>query len=311
MTPLSVVVPNYNGADFLSRCLDAVLAQTAPVSQLIVVDNASTDGSADELHRTHPRVELVRLPVNTGFAGGANAGVRAAAHPYVAVLNSDAEPAPDWLEQLLAAPQEEDIWAWGGVLIAAATGLVESAGDCYHRDGYAFKSLRGRPLEALPDRPYEVFAPPGAAPVFRRDVFLELGGYDERFFLYYEDIDLCFRALLRGHRAFVVPTAHVRHLGGASGQPARSWWHIGRNSLWTAVRDQPSPGVRALTRRTLREAREAHRRGFGSPYVRGRFAGLRGLPRAVAERRSIQAATLLTAAEVAQRYGLPDELRGR
>jgi GT2 family glycosyltransferase len=310
VTPLAVVVPNYNGADFLGRCLDAVLAQTVPVQRVLVVDNASTDGSGDALAGTHPQVDVLRLPTNTGFAGGANAGVRAVTEPFVAVLNSDAEPAADWVERLATAPQDADIWAWGGVLIAADTGLVESAGDCYHPDGYAFKALRGRPLGVLPSEPYEVFAPPGAAPVFRRDVFVELGGYDERFFLYYEDIDLCFRAALRRHRAVVVPTARVRHLGGASGQPARSWWHIGRNSLWTAVRDQPAPGARALVRRSIREAREAHRRGFGRPYLRGRAAGVAGLPAAMSQRRHIQASRTATPDEVAARYGLPAELRG-
>jgi N-acetylglucosaminyl-diphospho-decaprenol L-rhamnosyltransferase len=311
VTPLAVVVPNYNGADFLSRCLDAVLAQSLPVQRVLVVDNASTDGSGDALATSHPTVQVLNLPVNTGFAGGANAGVRAVDEPFVAVLNSDAEPAPDWHERLVTAPQEDDIWAWGGILVAADTGLVESAADCYHPQGYAFKALRGKPLSALPSEPYEVFAPPGAAPVFRREVFLALGGYDERFFLYYEDIDLCFRAALRGHRAVVVPTAHVRHLGGASGQPARSWWHIGRNSLWTAVRDQPSPGVLALTRRTLREGREARRRGFGGPYLRGRAAGVLGLRGALVARREIQADTTVSPAELAQRLGVPPELRGR
>ena len=91
------------------------------------------------------------------------------------------------------------------MLVSAATGRIESAGDQYSAAGYAYKLLRDRPLDELPAEPYRVFAAPGAAPVFRRDVFDALGGYEERFFLYYEDVDLAFRAVLAGWHALLVP----------------------------------------------------------------------------------------------------------
>ena len=141
----------------------------------------------------------------------------------------------------------------------------------------------------LPGTPYEVFAPPGAAPLFRRDVFLALGGYDESFFLYYEDVDLAWRARLCGHRAVVVPGARVTHELGASSRPFRAWFHISRNSLWCAVRNVPDLSARRLLAATRREWRAAGRRGVRWPYACGRVAGVAGLPRQLLVRRRVQA----------------------
>ena len=182
--------------------------------------------------------------------------MRATSAPWVCVLNSDATPAPDWLAQLIAAPRDERTWALGSVLVSAATGLIESAGDAYAPEGYAYKLLRERPLDDLPAEPYPVFAAPGAAPVFRRDVFDPLGGYEERFFLYYEDVDLAFRAVLAGYHALLVPSARVVHrLGATTRSMARLRFYVARNSMWCAVRCLPEPPAAALARRWLAELR--------------------------------------------------------
>lgn len=146
---VAVVVPNWNGAAFITRTLAAVLAQTRPADRVLVVDNASTDDSYDVIARQFPSVEIVRLPRNTGFAGAANAGIDAVDTDLVAVLNSDARPAADWLEQLLAQPDDPGVWAWGSVLVTPE-GVVESAGDHYDRAGYATKLFRGAPVDDLP-----------------------------------------------------------------------------------------------------------------------------------------------------------------
>jgi GT2 family glycosyltransferase len=285
---VAIVIPNFNGRHLIDSCLAAVAAQSTPPTEVVVVDNGSTDGSVEHLRATWPGVGVERLVENRGFAGGANHGVRATSTSLVAVLNSDAEPEPDWLAELLAAPRPDDVWAWGSVLVATETGRIESAGDLCNLFAMASKHLRGRPLEDLPDEPYEVFAAPGAAPLFRRAVFDELGGYHERFFLYYEDIDLAFRARLLGHRALMVPTARVHHRLGASGTLGRTRYFVARNSLWTAVRNLPRPGPRVLWRATQRAFRDARRHHYVVPFVRGRLAGVAGLPRAFAERRQIQ-----------------------
>jgi GT2 family glycosyltransferase len=288
---VAVVIVNYNGERLLPECLAAVAAQTLPVDEVVVADNGSRDGSLALLRTQHPGVRALVLGRNLGFAGGANRGVRATAAPWVCVLNSDATPAPDWLARLTAAPRHERTWALGSVLVSAATGRIESAGDQYSAAGYAYKLLRDRPLEELPADPYRVFAAPGAAPVFRRDVFDALGGYEERFFLYYEDVDLAFRAVLAGWHALLVPSARVVHrLGATTRSHARARFYVARNSAWCAVRCLPRTGPRSLARRWLLELRCNRPRRLAPVEVAGRLAGLAGLPRALRERRAIQAA---------------------
>ena len=218
--------------------------------------------------------------------------MRATSAPWVCVLNSDATPAPDWLAQLTAAPRDERTWALGSVLVSAASGRIESAGDQYAPAGYAYKLLRDRPLDALPAEPYRVFAAPGAAPVFRRDVFDALGGYEERFFLYYEDVDLAFRAVLAGYHALLVPSARVMHrLGATTRSHARARFYVARNSVWCAVRCLPARAARAGSPAAGCSSCARNRpRRLAPVEVAGRLAGFAGLPRALRERRAIQAA---------------------
>ena len=296
---IGVVVPNWNGAAFIGATLDALAAQTRMPDDVIVVDNGSTDASADLLAARYPQVDVLRLPHNTGFAGAANAGLRASTADLVVVLNSDARPRRDWLKTLLAQPDDPRVWAWGSVLVSPA-GTVESAGDHYDPAGYAYKMAAGAGLHDLPLTPYDVFAPPGACPLVRRDVVLGLGGYPERFFLYYEDVDLSYRALLAGFRAVVVPDAVVEHdLARSSGGRSRPWFYIGRNSLWCAVRCLPVLQVGSLWRRSRREWRAARERGAGRASVHGRVAGVVGLPWALRTRRQIQAGRAIAPSAVA------------
>lgn len=285
---ISVIIPNYNGASVLPNCLAALGAQETPPLETIVVDNASTDGSADAAARDFPAVKVIRLTRNRGFAGGVNHGIAAARGSLVAVLNSDARPATDWLRRIHLAPRTDDVWAWGSVLVAR-DGTVESAGDHWSEAGFAHKLGRGLPLSALPDDPYPVFGPPGAAPVMRRDRLDELGGYADHFFLYYEDVDLAYRALLRGWKALLVPTARVEHDLGGSGSPARTRFYVARNSLWTAVRCSPDVRWKRLAHRAAIELRWKRRPlHLAFAELAGRVAGVLGLPRALRDRREIQ-----------------------
>ena len=288
---VAVVIVNYNGERLLPACLAALAAQSLPPDEILVADNGSRDGSLALLRAQHPGIATLELGRNFGFAGGANRGVAATAAPWVCVLNSDATPAPDWLHVLLAAPRGARTWALGSVLVSAATGRIESAGDQYAPEGYAYKLLRDRPLDELPGDPYAVFAAPGAAPVFRRDVFEQLGGYEERFFLYYEDVDLAFRAVLRGYHALLVPNARVTHqLGATTRSAARARFYVARNSAWCAARCLPRARPGVLLRRVALELRTNRPRRLVFVEIAGRGAALAGLPRTLRERRAIQSA---------------------
>jgi len=286
---VAVVIVNFNGERLLPDCLAALAAQTVAPHEIVVADNGSRDGSLALLSAHHPGVRVLELHRNLGFAGGANRGIAATSAPWVCVLNSDATPAPDWLAALMTAPRDTHTWALGSVLVSDRTGRIESAGDQYSPQGYAYKLLRDHPLSELPAEPYRVFAAPGAAPVFRRDVFDRLGGYEERFFLYYEDVDLAFRAVLAGYHALLVPTARVVHqLGATTRSLARARFYVARNSVWCAVRCLPEAGPPRLARRWLSELRTNRPRRLIGIELAGRAAGFAGLPRALRERREIQ-----------------------
>lgn len=262
-----------------------------------MVDNGSRDRSRELVAGRYPEVRLLALGRNRGFAGGANAGVLATRSERVAVLNSDARPRPDWLELLLAAPAPEHVWAWGSVLLAP-DGRVESAGDGFSDAGYAWKLANGATVDALPAEPYEVLSPPGAAPLFRRDRLFELGGYEPSFFAYFEDIDLAYRALLRGWRALMVPAARVEHDLGGSGSGWRRRFYVARNSWRCAVRCAPEPSARTLAAQAVAELRANGRPALAPFELAGRAAALAGLPRTLRERRSVQATAVLGPDEV-------------
>lgn len=307
---VAVVIVNFNGERLLPDCLAALAAQTLAPAEVVVADNGSRDGSLALLRARFAHVRVLELGRNHGFAGGANRGVRATSAPWVCVLNSDATPAPDWLAELTSAPRDERTWALGSVLVSAKTGLIESAGDAYAPAGYAYKLLRERPLGDLPSVPYRVFAAPGAAPVLRRRVLDLLGGYEERFFLYYEDVDLAFRAALAGYHALLVPSARVTHrLGATTKSMARLRFYVARNSIWCAVRCLPSVPVRVLVRRWIAELRANRPRRYAAAELAGRLAGLAGLPRALRERRRIQARRVASPQEIAALLGALDDRR--
>ncbi|MCW2542744.1 MAG: glycosyl transferase, family 2 [Frankiales bacterium] len=306
---LSVVVPNYNGAHVLPRCLAALAAQTVAPASVVVIDNGSTDGSDAAVERDFPQVQVRRMGRNLGFGAAANLGVEGVSTELVAVLNSDARPVPGWVEAVtgFADTAPESAWSWGGPLLAP-DGLLESAGDCYSVAGFAYKHAQGELVERIPAEPYEVFAPPGAAPVFRREVFQQLGGYDARYFLYLEDIDLAFRGRARGYTCWLVPQAAVEHDLGGSGSANVATWHIARNAIWCWVSNVPELHPRLLWRTTRREHRDARAKGVGAVFVRGRLVGLLALPRLLAHRRAERRQRVVPSAELLRAVALPGQL---
>jgi len=256
MTPacpdVSVVVLTYEGRRWLTACLSALAAQTATSAEVILVDNGSADGSADFVAASFPWVRVLRLAGNVGFAGGNNAGARLARAPLIAFLNNDTEPDPDWLSTLKAALDAEPS---GGLATSRIVSLddgvtLDSAGDGYLRAGGAFKRGHGEPDEAY-RRPCDVFGACGAAFMIRRSLFEELGGFDEDFFLVYEDVDLSYRAQLAGFRCLYVPGARVRHACSATigrvsarslfyGQRNLEWVYLKNTPAWLLVRTLPS-----------------------------------------------------------------------
>ena len=240
---VTVIMVNYNAGVFLQAAVDALARQTNQRYKLILVDNASEDGSIESLNtKDLTDFELLRLPENIGFAAANNLAARAANTPWIALLNPDTEADPNWLEALHTATH-----TYKDTRMFAATAIdmtnrdkLDGTGDCYFVMGIAWRGGYGRPSSELP-APGECFSPCGAAALFERRTFLDLGGFDERFFCYYEDVDLGFRMRLEGHRCIFLPEAVIYHFGsGVSGSGSEFVVrHSTRNRLWTFVKNMP------------------------------------------------------------------------
>lgn len=243
---VTVVVVNWNGGRFLEPCLTALLAQTFRPHEIIVVDNASSDGSL-EIARRFPSVHLIALEQNTGFARGNSLAIEAASaeSEWIALINLDAFAAPRWLEALLAAAESNPQFdVFGSQLINAADStLLDGTGDAYHISGLAWRTAHGVPVSHLRESECEIFSPCAAAVLYRRNALLKAGSFDEDYFCYVEDVDLGFRLRLVGYRCLYVPQSVAHHVGsGTTGGQHSDFavYHGHRNLVWTFVKNMPS-----------------------------------------------------------------------
>lgn len=238
---VQVIIVSYQSGPHLQRCVDALEAQTFTDWEAAVWDNASTDGALDGL-RIGPRVRIERSEANLGFAAANNRAAKLSNSRYIAFLNPDAFPEPDWLARLVAAAASLPVEAVASLqLDDARPELLDGAGDCMSVAGVPWRGGFGHPRAVAPIEPCEVFSACAAAALYRRDAFEALGGFEESFFCYCEDVDLGFRLRLAGGRCVLEPRAVVRHVGGASsgGGSAFAEHHGSRNRLWVLMRNMP------------------------------------------------------------------------
>jgi GT2 family glycosyltransferase len=301
---VSIVIVNWNGLRFLEPCLTGVAAQEGVQAETILVDNGSTDGSAAYVAERFPWVRLVALPTNRGFAGGNNAGVREARGRYIAFLNNDTIPDPDWLKRLLTATAgDQTILASSRIVYMHDRSVIDSAGDGMLRWGGAFKRHHGGRVETAP-APGDVFGVCGAACLVARRVFDELGGFDESFFVSHEDVDLSYRARLRGYHCRYVADAVVAHHGSATlGRSSGSAvFHGQRNLEWVYLKNTPLsllvwtlPGHLLYT---TAAALHFARAGLLGPFLRAKLAALAGVPRVLRQRVDVQRTRRVEAAAI-------------
>jgi len=236
-----VVIVAFNPGEDLQRCVDALERQTFADWEAVVWDNASSDGAIDRL-RVGERVRLVRHDANLGFAAANNRAAALSRARFIVTLNPDAFAAPDWLERLVAAAVAHDAASVTSLQLSDEDpGLLDGGGDCMSIAGVAWRGGYGQPAATAPTAASEVFSACAAAALYRRDMFEALGGFEERFFCYYEDVDLGFRLRLAGGRCVLEPAAVVRHIGSASSNKISGFaeYHGARNRLWTFLRDMP------------------------------------------------------------------------
>lgn len=306
MPRLSIVILNYDGRRWLPACLDAVAAQRdAPVFETILVDNHSRDGSAELVRTSYPAVRVLETRANLGFAGGNNAGARAAAGDWLVFLNNDTVVDERWLASLWAAHVEHPEYAivTSRLVFLHDPSIVDSAGDGYLRAGGAFKHGHGG-LAASFAESREVFGACGGAFMIRRDLYESLGGFDARFFMVYEDVDLSYRARLRGERVWYAADAIVKHAGsGSLGAVSPAAVFFGQRNLeWTWLKNTPRDLLAAtfLSHAIYGLAGVLHymRLGLGGPALRGKWAALRAIRGVLADRRVVQASRTVGAADL-------------
>lgn len=294
---VSVIVVAYQSGPTLIRCLDALAAQTFGDFEVILADNASTDGAPQAAAQAHPEVRFVENGANLGFTAGVNRAARLANGRWLALINPDAYADPDWLAELTAAADAyAEVRCFGSrQLMAQDPSRLDGLGDVMSLPGFPFRGgYRGRDPGPLPVG--EAFSACGGAMLVDRELFLAMGGFEERLFCYCEDVDFGYRLRLAGEPTLIVPSAVVRHEGSAASGGARSdfaTFHGTRNRLWVFVKCTPplllwTTWPLHLATTVALFARHAVAGEFASPW-RGLMAGLRGLPLAWRMRRETQA----------------------
>jgi GT2 family glycosyltransferase len=285
----AVVIPNWNGAQWIDACLDYVTCQDRRPDQIVVVDNGSTDGSD---HRAEAQgVEVIRLGRNTGFSFAVNRGVEAVSADFVALVNTDVVLSWDWLGRACAVLERQPAVASVATKMVDLyeTDMIYDAGDLLRRDGACEQRGRFMKDDGRFDEPGDAFSACAGAAVYRKSALEAIGGFDETFFAYLEDVDVGVRLRLAGWRCQYEPAVAAHAGEGSSSElarPAGDW--VVRNTLLLVAKHFP---LRWLPRVAYRQAAWAWHavqdRELG-PHLRALASAVPALPAALRERRRIR-----------------------
>ncbi|MDE2636455.1 MAG: glycosyltransferase family 2 protein [Chloroflexota bacterium] len=294
----SVIIPNWNGKRFLDVCLDALRDQTIDDIEIILVDNASADGSQDFVRAEYPEVRLIALEENRGFTGACNIGMDAATGAYIALLNNDTEVERDWAEQVanaFAAHPHAGIVA-SKMLLFDRRNRLHTAGDFFTTDGRAGNRGAWECDCGQYDNGEYVFSACGGSAAYRRSMLSDIGALDDDFFFLLEDVDLAWRAQLAGYKVWYEPSAVVYHYLSATGGGVTASYHDGRNGIWLIVKCLPAGLARKYARQIIArqlsllwDSLKSWRGQEARARLRGMAAGLLSIGGALAKRKRIQA----------------------
>lgn len=293
----TIVVPTWNGVEFLGECLDSLQQQSAPC-RIVVVDNGSTDGTQELLRKHYPNVKLIQLDRNYGFAGGVNRGIEYALSEkteYIALFNNDAVADREWLQRLLgAAIKHPDAGIITGKLLNFAGTQFDSTGDCYSIWGFPYPRGRDEADRGQYKTGEYVCSGTGGASLYRAAMLNQVGLFDESFFAYYEDVDLSLRAQLQNWKVYYQPTAVARHRTGSTSSKISGFarYHSIKNFFYLYLKNMPgSLFWRYLPRfavAALLMLANSVKRGQLGPLARGYGQVLLQLPHMLMQRWRIQ-----------------------
>ena len=280
-TSVTVVIPNYNGLKFMEPCMAALEKQTCKDFEILVVDNGSSDGSVDWL-KSH-QYPTIFLEENTGFSGAVNVGIKASKTPFVLLLNNDTEVEPDFIGEMIKAIRRSDkIFAVSSKMVQMYhKELMDDAGDMYSVLGWAYQRGVGRSSKGY-NREREVFSACAGAAIYRREVFEQIGYFDEMHFAYLEDIDVCYRAKIFGWHNRYCPTAVVYHVGsGTSGSKYNAFKVrlAARNNVYLNYKNMPLfqllVNLLPITMGIIVKYGFFQKLGFGKEYLDGVKEGIK------------------------------------
>ncbi|MDE2058819.1 MAG: glycosyltransferase family 2 protein [candidate division NC10 bacterium] len=302
---VTVIAVNWNGKELLAACFQALRQQTFRDFEILLVDNGSTDGSVEFVTAGFPEVDVIALDENLGFSAANNIGIRHARGGYIALLNSDTEVEPRWLEELVNAldARPEIGFCASKMLLWQTREIADTCGDFYTVEGIAGK-IGHLEHAAQYNQPREVFGACAGAAIYRKSMLDDIGLLDEDFFLAHEDTDLSFRAQLMGYKCLYVPTAIVyHHLSATIGADSNTYIYYGhRNNEYVYIKNMPLL--------LLLKYWPWHLlfdfllllfffpRGKALPFLKAKGAALRGFPRMLKKRRQIQRACRVSTRDI-------------
>ncbi|MGE4425277.1 MAG: glycosyltransferase family 2 protein [Solirubrobacteraceae bacterium] len=295
---MTIVIVAYDNADDLPATLDALAPQLRDRDEVVVVDNASRDGSAAAARAAMPTATVIDAGTNLGFAAGCNRGVAAGRGDLVLLLNPDTVPGPEFLDALRDAATDHPTWgAWQALVTLPGGQTINTSGNHVHFLGFGWAGGHGDPIEQAPSVPRTVGFVSGAAMVVRRAAWDATGGFQDRYFMYGEDLDLSLRLRLAGWELGVVPAARAEH-DYAFVKGDYKWFHLERNRWWTVVGTYPRrllllllPALLAFEIALLPAAAAG---GWLRPKLRAQRAVVRDLPAMLRHRRTVQATRTVT-----------------
>ena len=279
---VTIIIPNYNGQAFLEDCLKALEPQINNKVHILVVDNASTDGSVEFLQNCKG-IKTCFLAENTGFCGAVNAGILASDTKYVILLNNDTKVLPGYVDSLVEAmEQDERIFSGSARMLQMHDPeLIDDAGDEYCALGWAFARGKGK-TKAQYEKAVDVFSACGGASIYRRAVFDKIGLFDDNHFAYLEDIDIGYRARIYGYRNVYVPKAQVLHFGSGTSGSRYNAFKVrlsSRNSVYLPWKNMPFVqlvlNAPILALGYLTKYLFFVKKGLGKEYQKGFTEGLR------------------------------------
>ena len=241
---VSVIIPNYNGENFLRNCLKTLKNQKCEF-QVIIIDNASSDNSVNYIKNNYPEFNIITNDENLGFAAAVNQGIRASKTDYVFLLNNDTELEENCISNLVRCIEtDENIFAVSSKMIQFENrDLMDDAGDAYTILGWTKKVGNGRSPD-LYNKKREVFSACAGAALYRRNILNEIGYFDENFFAYLEDVDISYRARIHGYKSIYCPEAVVYHHGSGTSGSKHNTFKVkisARNNVYLPYKNMPWP----------------------------------------------------------------------